>query len=905
MEEEKKKYKSLKYLVYSFWIALILVFAVATRFIVATANGDLPAFSDLENPQYDQASLIYDIHDEVFGKYYVENREVIEFKDISKNVINTLLATEDIRYFKHSGVDLKALFRVAIKTVLLRRESSGGGSTISQQLAKLLFKRSGDGIVRTKVKEWITSIRLERSYTKEEIIAMYLNKFEFINGAHGIQAAAQTYFNVKQEDLNIEQAALLVGMLKNPSLYNPLRFPENASQRRNVVLRQLEKYYDVDEEALDTIMAKPVDMSAFEREAHDTGPAPYFRSELTKWLKELFKREDIKKADGSEYNIYTDGLKIHTTIDLNYQRLAEKAVKEHMINIQKRYWEVWQNRNPWTYDADSTQRLIRRNTLERKIKETERYLKLHDRFLSQIKTDAQAKYNDISLSENVIKGLIDVERKRRSWNGIISNNTISKAKQNDYEKLLKDQKLWSKIKTRYQNLQEAYNVEFKKKIKLQVFDYNSDGYKEVEMSPLDSVKYHNQFLQAGLLAVHPKTGHIKAWVGGPGFSHFKYDHVNSRRQVGSTIKPFVYATAISLMGISPCQQYDDIQYTIAPGDANFLVDKEWSPSNANEKFTGNPYNLYQGLLYSKNSITIRLVKEMGNVDVIREMLDAAGIEKDQTYHDGRLVIPRVPSISLGAVDLTLAEMAGAYTTFANDGVSTKPVFIDRIEDKTGKTIYTGVTKSKRAINSTHNGVMVDMLRNNVGGSYKIGVKTDIGGKTGTTNDYADGWFMSITPELVTGVWVGGDDKWIRFLSLDDGQGFVMARPIVQNFIKSLESDSAAVFNSDAEFPSPPANFLNLIDCEKYKQMSVEEEQNITDLNKREDDFEEEFDEEFGDFEEEFDETFDGLIEEGSIEENQDEFLDEDFDKKINPQTPIDTNKVKPPVVDTSGRGNNY
>lgn len=300
MEENTKKYKLLKYLVYLFWILILLVFIIGARFIIQTATGDLPSFSDLENPQYDQATIIYDMHGEPFGKYYVENRELIKFDDLSPIVLEALLATEDIRFFSHSGIDLKALFRVAFKTVLLRKESSGGGSTISQQLAKLLFKRrsrSGDSkfsraiaLVRIKVKEWITSIRLEKRYTKEEIIAMYLNKFEFINGAHGIQAAAQTYFNVNQEDLNMEQAALLVGMLKNPSLYNPLRFPGNAAQRRNVVLSQMDRYYDVDSNILDSIYNKPVDMSEFEREAHDTGPAPYFRSELTKWLKIYLKK---------------------------------------------------------------------------------------------------------------------------------------------------------------------------------------------------------------------------------------------------------------------------------------------------------------------------------------------------------------------------------------------------------------------------------------------------------------------------------------------------------------------------------------------------------------------------------------------------------------------------------------
>jgi len=506
MTENIKKYKLLRILAYLFWILLLFIFAVVARFIIETANGDLPSFADLENPQYDEASIIYDASGVAFGKYYVENRELINFEDLSPHVLEALLATEDIRFYKHSGIDLKALFRVAFKTVLLRKESAGGGSTISQQLAKLLFKRQRTGgdskfaraiaLVRIKVKEWITAIRLEKSYTKEEIIAMYLNKFEFINGAHGIQAAAQTYFNVNQEDLNIEQSALLVGMLKNPSLYNPLRFPENATQRRNVVLTQLNKYYDVDSDLIDTIASKAVDMSEFEREAHDTGPAPYFRSELTKWLRNLFDKEDIKKADGSEYNIYTDGLRIHTTIDLNYQKHAEKAVEEHMKSLQERYWKVWKYKDPWTYDADSLQLEIRRKTLERKIKESERYLSLHNKYLGNSKAQAQKTYDNIKLSENIIRALISVDKKRRSWSGLIKDGIIKKSSQKDYEDLLDDNDLWSKMMSNFNSLQEEYVNVFKKKIPMEVFSYEEGGIMEVEMSPLDSIRFHNQHLQA-------------------------------------------------------------------------------------------------------------------------------------------------------------------------------------------------------------------------------------------------------------------------------------------------------------------------------------------------------------------------------------------------------------------------
>ena len=863
--EGQRKYRILRWLALLLWLLLLIGLIVPTKFILNTLNGDLPTFEDLEDPEYDEASIIYDIKGTPFGKYYVENREIISYGDLNPLIVNSLLATEDIRFRSHSGIDLRALIRVGFKTVLLRQESSGGGSTLSQQLAKLLFKRPSLAnkstiekvivLLRTKVAEWITAARLEKSYTKNEIMAMYLNKFEFINGAHGIQAAAQTYFNKNQDKLNVDESALLVGMLKNPSLYNPLRFPENASQRKDIVLSQLKKYYDVSDLGLDTLVGKPVDMSNFEREAHDVGPAPYFRAELTKWLRNLFQEKGIKKADGTDYNIYTDGLKIYTTIDLNYQKHAEEAVRNHMEWLQDRYWDVWKKTDPWTFEADSIQKIIRKNTLDRKIKESDRYLSLHNKYLGKAKAAAQKKYGDLKLNENVLKDLISVSTKRRSWSSVSLENKTIKANKDAYRKLLDSGALWSDLKNQYQALQKDYKEIFKTKVPMQVFAYSEEGYKEVDMSPRDSVRYHNQHLQASLLSVHPKTGHIKAWVGGPGFNYFKYDHVNSRRQVGSTIKPFVYATAISLMGLSPCQEYEDIQYTIAPGDANFLVDEEWSPSNANEEFTGNKYNLYQGLLYSKNSITVRLVKEMGNMDVVIEMLDNAGIDKEAVHSDGSKVIQRVPSISLGAVDLTLKEMAGAYTSFANNGIYTEPIFVAKIEDKSGKIIYTGVPESNQAINPLYNGVMVDMLKNNVGSGYGLGVKTEVGGKTGTTNDYADGWFMSVAPDLVTGVWTGGDDKWIRFQTLQNGQGFVMARPIVQKYLKSIEADSLADFDSEAEFPIPPIGYLDLVDCEKYKQKSIEEEQVNNQISSRRDEFDDEFDEFEGEFDEEFNEEF--------------------------------------------------
>lgn len=860
----------IKWLVIALWIGAIATVVFCIYLFSSLANGNLPSFEDLENPKYDLASLVYDTKGRNFGKYYIENREEIAYSELSPKIIDALLSTEDFRFRSHSGIDARALVRVGLKTLLLQKEESGGGSTITQQLAKLLFKReslsSSGGLKRfislvgVKLKEWITAVRLEKSYTKEEIIAMYLNKFEFINGAHGIVAASQIYFNKEQSELTTDEAAVLVGMLKNPSLYNPARFPEKATNRRNIVLSQMEKYGKIDQTALDSLVNKTLDMSNFKRTNQSEGPAPHFRSELTKWLRRTFAKNDLKKTDGSNYNIYTDGLKIYTTIDLDYQKHAEKAVYDHMRWNQEKYDRVWKGRNPWKHEADSLQLIIRKNTLESRIKGSERYVNLHNQYLGSLKSSIQSVMGEIPLNEKVIKALHLVDTKRRSLNGLIKDGVIKKDQKDSYRKLL-DTPDWDKLYKEYEELQAAYKTIFSTKVEMQIFDYE-EGEKTVEMSPRDSVIYHNKILQCGLLSVDPRTGYIKAWVGGVNHKYFKYDHINSRRQVGSTIKPFVYTAAMSLQGISPCQEFEDIQYSIVPGDANFYVEEEWSPSNANGEFTNNLYNLYQGLLYSKNSITVRLVKEMGSVEVIRELLDNAGIRKDLVHPNGEAVVPNVPSICLGAVDLKLSEMAGAYTSFANQGKYVEPIFIDRIEDKHGKVIYRGIPERKQAISPTYNHVILDMLRNNVGGNFGIGLESQVGGKTGTTNDYADGWFMGVTPSLVTGVWVGGEDKWIRFLTLEDGQGYVMARPIFVNYMKAIEKDEDCEYDSSIKFVEPNEDFFSIIDCDKYKQIKPEEERTQTLQEKlRHDEFEEE---EF-----EFDE-FDEFDEEGEFEEEEGE-----------------------------------
>ena len=856
----EKKYKPLRFLTIVLWILLFIGFIFGAILLLLASKADLPTFEDLENPKYDLASIILDKNEEQVGKYYIENREQTDFEDISPNLLNALLSIEDARFYSHAGVDLQALFRVAFKTILLRQESSGGGSTISQQLAKLLYSRASlrgkssfsrmNALLQIKLKEWITAVKLEKAFTKQEILAMYLNKFEFINGAHGIQAASEIYFDKDQKDLSVPEAATLVGMLQNPSRYNPVRFLDRTTERRNVVLYQMKRKKHIDKEAYDSISVKPIDLSSFKRSNQSEGPAPYFRSELTKWLKDLLEQERYHKPEGGEYNIYTDGLKIHSTIDLSIQKHAEAAVKVHMDWIQDRYWKVWKGMNPMTYEADSLQRIQRYESVMRRVYYSDRYIDLFKSTFSSLIDKVAQDYDGFELTEPALRIIFKAKNYKSGIDRFENPELIS-----NYRKIT-NAAIWSDIKNKWNDFNDAYEKAFNKERELTVFDYK-EGETLKTMTPMDSVRYHLRHLQAGLLAADPKTGYIKAWVGGIDHRYFKFDHVTSRRQVGSTIKPFVYSTAIAMQGISPCKEFDDIQYTIAPGDVGFFVKEEWSPANANGEFTGNKYNLYQGLLYSKNSISVRLIKEMGSVEVIRDLLHNVGIDKYEKHPSGRLLVPSIPSLCLGSVDLTVMEMTGAYTTFANNGVYTQPVFVDYIEDKNGKVIYKSTPQQKRAMNPVYNAVMVDMLKNNTGGRFGMGLKTENGGKTGTTNDYADAWFMAITPSMVVGTWVGGDEKWVRFYTLDDGQGFIMARPIFKEFMRRVEADEDLDYNPDLNFITPPSEYYDLIDCDRYKQVDVEiEQQERLEQASLNDEFGGEFGGEFE--EEEFEEEFEEL-----------------------------------------------
>ncbi len=809
------------------YVALGVLGCIFLIFIIVSFS-DLPSFDDLENPKYDLATVIYDAKGVSFGRYYIEDRVAIEYNQLSENVKNALLVTEDDRFYSHSGIDLRALARVGFKTLIFRKESAGGGSTITQQLAKLLYKRPDMKgmsfikktfvLVNIKLKEWVTAVKLEKSYTKEEIMAMYLNKFEFINGAHGIEAASQIYFSKSQDSLSVSEAATLIGMLKNPSLYNPKRFPDKCKKRRDLVLSFMCEEGLINKEKEKQLVAQPIDMSSFSRKTQSEGPAPYFRAELTKWIKNLLQNEKIKKSDGSEYNVYTDGLKIYTTIDLTYQKYAEEAVKEHMKLNQERYWRVWKNRDPWVYEADENQKKMRADILENQVKASDRYLTLRSNILGSILTIVEEKYPGLAMSDNVIKALDSIKADAITWREATNSGTLNIVHQDKYHRLIHGE-LWEEISSTFKKLGEAYKKEFYTPVKMKVFDYSESGEKEVEMTPYDSVRYHKMILQAGFMATDPSTGFVKAWVGGVDHKYFKYDHATMRRSVGSTIKPFVYTQAMAVANIAPCQEFDDIQYTISAGDAGFQVNQEWSPANATEEFTGNKYNLFHGLLYSKNSITVKLVKEMGTVAPIRDLLHNLGIDKNLRLENGRLAVPDLPSICLGAVDLTLLEMVGAYSAFSNSGTYVQPIFVSHIEDKNGKVIYQGIPNRKSAINPLYNAVMVSMLRNNVGGRFSMRIKSKIGGKTGTTNDYTDAWFMGITPTLVTGVWAGGDDKWIRFLSLGYGEGYTMARPISEIFFQKLENNPGTGFDIKADFPFPPDGYEQLVNCEKYKYIN--------------------------------------------------------------------------------------
>jgi penicillin-binding protein 1A len=795
----------------------------------------LPSFEQLENPRSRVASDIYSADGELMGKYYIENRSPLPYDSISPYLVQALVSTEDERFYQHSGIDPWALGRVAVKTILLSNKSAGGGSTISQQLAKLLVGRPNTKgrwfpvrywlLFTTKFKEWLTAVKLERSYTKEEIIALYFNEFDFLYGACGVKSAADIYFGKLPKDLSINESAMLVRLLQNPSLHNPRRNMESAMKGREQVLFNMKDAKHITEAQYHELRVKPIDISKFKVKDHNEGIGTHFREFLREHIAGILSKP---MANGKTYDLYRDGLKIYTTIDAKMQRLAEKAAWAHLSEHQTKMFKEWPDWNkddsqksPWYYQPKGVrndQIDLRVRTLERLIMESERFKFLRE---DMIPTAVQ-----LQIKDSDILRLQAIDRaNKRSKNGTDSllaawfkTGEVSNEQAEKYRRLIGSTD-WANIKKEYQTVLE----EMKKPVKMKVFAYNSKKEKDTTMSPLDSIRYHRMFLQTGSIAVDPINGWVRSWVGGIDHKYFKYDHVNkrARRQVGSSIKPFLYSLAVSQRNYSSCQTVHDIQTTIRAGEGKFGLSRDWTPKNAGGGYSGASITLTQALVKSLNSVSAGLMKDMGNTQDFRNFLAGAGIDTNG--------ITQSPTICLGSADLSVFEMAGGYSMFANGGYYITPIFIDRIEDKNGNVIYEGAAhQDQEDILGEQNAfVMNEMLQDvqrSAGGFG--GIKSKHGGKTGTTNFQADGWYMGFTPTLVIGTWVGCDDRFIRFRGLGNGAGAKMARPIYQNYLRYLETSPETGYDFTASFPRP-LKLEREQECGKFKSMNFGDDDDNT------------------------------------------------------------------------------
>ena len=734
--------KDFKYYTKTFWRfffygmgGIVLFFLFASWGIF----GSMPSFEDLENPDSNLATEIISSDGVILGKYFQKNRSQLKYSDLPKNLVDALVATEDERFYEHSGIDGRGTLR-AIASL----GTSGGASTLTQQLAKQLFHGEGSKFlpfrIVQKAKEWIIAIRLERQYTKNEILAMYCNVYDFGNYSVGVSSAAQTYFSKEPKNLSIDESAILVGMFKNSGLYNPVRNPQGVKNRRNVVLAQMHKSKMITEEQKLQLQALPITLH-FKLESHREGTATYFREYLRDYMKKWVAEN--KKPDGSDYDIYKDGLKIYTTIDSRMQLHAEEAVAAHMTNLQ-------------------------------------------EEFFIQAKTNKNAPFVNISDGET----------------------------QRILNQAMKSSNRWAVLKS-LDKTDEEIIKSFSVKAKMTVFTWK--GEKDTIMTPIDSIRYYKHFLQSGVMAMEPQTGNIKAWVGGINYKYFQYDHVGQgARQVGSTFKPFVYATAIEQLNMSPCDSIIDAPFTIPVGRHHVTAD--WTPKNSDNKYRG-MITLKKALANSVNTISAKLMDKVGPEAVVK-LTHKLGIKSE---------IPLQPSIALGAVDITVEDMVAAYSTFANQGVYTKPQFLTRIEDKSGVIIYEPIPESHDVLNKdiafaiikllegVTEGGSGNRLRTQGGGygynritGYPYMFTNPIAGKTGTTQNQSDGWFMGMVPNLVTGVWVGCEDRSARFKSITYGQGATAALPVWAYFMKLCYADPELKV-SKSEFERP-ANLSIKVDC---------------------------------------------------------------------------------------------
>ncbi len=709
--------------------------------------GFMPTFEVLENPKTNLATEVYADDGSLLGKYFIENRTNVQYQDLSPQLVNALVATEDARFYSHSGIDIRAIVRVAFGVITF--SNKGGGSTITQQLAKNLFPRDQHPnffkLVFTKFKEWVVAAKLERNYTKEEIIAMYFNTVDFGSLAYGIKSATKTYFDKDPKDINTEEAAILIGLLKAPTAYSPIRNPENALNRRNVVLKQMYKYDYITKAQYEELKNKPIDVSKYTIQDHTAGLATYFREflrlELAKWC------ESNVKPDGTKYNLYKDGLRVYTTINYKMQKYAEEAVKEYIGgDLQSQFFKHWKGvKNAPFFSL--TQKEID-ETMLLAMKQTPRYASLK------------------------AKGLSD----------------------------------------------EKIKIEFSKRVKMRIFTWK--GEKDTLMSPYDSIKYYKTILQCGLMAIDPANGNIKAYIGGINYKHFQFDHaMSSRRQVGSTFKPFVYTLAMQEGEFSPCSLVPNVPVSFEMPDGT-----TWTPKNSGDARDGEMVTLKWALANSVNYISAYLIKRYSPQSVIK-LCQKMGITGE---------IPAVPSICLGTPELTLNEMVGAFNTFANQGVYTEPIFLVKICDNKGNVLETFNTKSQESIDQQTAYLMIKLMQGVVEGGtasrlrYKYELKMPVAGKTGTTQNNSDGWFMGITPQIVCGVWVGCEDRSVHFRNTTQGQGANTALPIWALFVKKCYKDKSLKFDEKMGFKLPD-NPINVeLDCNTSGTDDKNNDKNIFD-----------------------------------------------------------------------------
>lgn len=725
VKKTAKKSWFLKWLLITIGLGACL--AIGFYYMVASGwVGDVPTEKQLRQIQNYTASEIYSADGALLGKYFIQDRTNVRYEEISQYMIDALVATEDARFYTHTGIDKIGMLRVLFKSILMGNDNAGGGSTLSQQLVKNIFPRKKYYMLSmpiNKLKEAITAQRLEEIFSKKEILALYLNTVAFGENAFGVGSAARRYFNTTAKKLAIDQAALLVGMLKATNTYNPRKNSEKALTRRNVVISQMLKYKYITEQEANTAKAKPIKLN-FKAVSHSDGLAPYFREhlrlELQAWC------DSNTKPDGSKYNLYTDGLKIYTTIDSRMQKYAEQAVVEHMSTLQRLFNTHWAKQNPWGNSKAVVTAAIHRS----------------DRY-KELKAGG--------LSEKEIVKLFAV------------------------------------------------------KSEMTLFAYS--GEQQRTISSLDSIKYYLRFLSAGFVAIDPNNGHVKAWVGGINHKYFQYDHVNeqTKRQAGSTFKPIVYAAALNV-GVSPCEHFANEKQV-------FTNYNNWSPSNADGLY-GGYYSMKGALTHSVNTISAQLIIRAG-IDNVIALSKSMGIVSD---------LEPIPSLALGSADVSLIEMVAAYSVFAHRGLYTKPNYLATIKNASEQVIYkptAAAHTTRRAISTNNSDIMVKMMQNVVleGTASRLrtqyGLLNDIAGKTGTTQAQADGWFIGFTPALVAGAWVGGEDRRIRFRSLELGQGASMALPIWGKFFSKLSCDPELKKYVQRTFPALPPDIATTLNCEDH------------------------------------------------------------------------------------------